>query len=144
MTARQRTGIDGKVRTRGSLVERNERVIRLKEELNLILQLVVHSRESLENELNSEFAQKKLSVDKGFVAKLKDLTVCYNTLTAARISLDKAEKQLEKELSPEEEREVVRNYIRSLEHGECYSFLTNELEYCNKTSTRARKDKDNE
>jgi hypothetical protein len=37
---------------------RNDRVIRLKEELNLILELVVHSREALTNELSSEFAQK--------------------------------------------------------------------------------------
>jgi hypothetical protein len=102
---------------------RNDRVIRLKEELNLILELVVHSREALTNELSSEFAQKKLAIDKPFLTKLKELTACYNSLTDARIRLDKAERSLEKDLSPAEEKEAVRDYVLSLGRAERGKFL---------------------
>lgn len=102
---------------------RNERVIRLKEELNLILELVVHSREALKNELSTEFAQKRLSVDKTFLTKLKELTACYNSLTDARIRLDKADRSLEKDLSPAEEKEAVREFILSLGGDERGRFL---------------------
>lgn len=121
-------GIDGTVRTRGTIRERNERVVRLKEELNLILQLVVHSRESLDNELDSEFAQKKLSIDEKFLRKLKELTACYNSLTDARIRLDKSERSLEKEMTPAEERETVRAFVRSMELNERSEFLRNEVQ----------------
>lgn len=102
---------------------RNDRVIRLKEELNLILELVVHSREALTNELSTEFAQKKLTIDKPFLTKLKELTACYNSLTDARIRLDKAERSLEKDLSPAEEKEAVRDYVMSLTNLERGRFL---------------------
>lgn len=110
------------------VVERSARAIRLKEELNLILELVVHSRESLNNELQSEFAQKQFSVDKPFISKLKDLTACYNSLTDARIRLDKAEKAMEAEMTPQEEKAAVRAFIMSLENKERIQFLTSMLE----------------
>ncbi len=105
------------------VTERSARAIRLKEELNLILELVVHSRESLNNELNSEFAQKKLSVDKPFISKLKDVSACYNSLTDARIRLDKAEKALEAEMTPAEEMAAVRAFIMALDNKERIMFL---------------------
>lgn len=110
------------------VVERSARVIRLKEELNLILELVVHSRESLENELDTEFAQKKFSIDKSFLAKLKDLTACYDKLTDARIRLDKSEKAMEAEMTPQEEKAAVRAFILSLENKERIQFLNSLME----------------
>lgn len=95
--------------------ERSARIIRLKEELNLILELVVHSREALTNELDSEFAQKKRSIDAVFLKKLKELTIMYETLTKSRISLDKAEHALEREMTPADELRAVRDFIKSLE-----------------------------
>ena len=103
---------------------RNERVVRLKDELNLILELVVHSREALTFELSSEFAQKRLMIDKPFLTKLKELTACYNSLTDARIRLDKADRSLEKDLSPAEEKEAVREFVAALGNEERYRFLT--------------------
>jgi len=98
--------------------ERSVRVIRLKEELNLILELVVHSREALTSELSTEFAQKKLSIDAKFLDKLKALTSMYETLTKARIGLDKAEHSLEKEMTPGEEKQAVYDFIMGLEARE--------------------------
>lgn len=108
--------------------ERSARVLRLKEELNLILELVVHSREALGNELNSEFAQLQKSVDKSFLRKLKDLTSCYNSLSSSRIQLDKAERQMEKEMTAEEEKEAVISYLMSLEARERSKMLNEVIE----------------
>lgn len=103
--------------------ERSARVIRLKEELNLILEVVVHAREALSNELKSEVAQKKLSIDAKFLGKLRALTSAYRELTDARIRLDKSERTLEKELTPAEELEAVREHVLSLENPERGKFL---------------------
>lgn len=103
--------------------ERSARVIRLKEELNLILEVVVHAREALSNELSSEVAQKKLSIDAKFLSKLKALTSAYRELTDARIRLDKSERTLEKELTPAEEKQAVREFILSLEGKERASMI---------------------
>lgn len=111
-----------------SVGKRSERVLRLKEELNRILALVVHSRESLENELDSEFAQKKYSIDNNFLKKLKELTACYGTLTDARIRLDKSEKALEREMTPEEEEAAVREYIMEKSTDDRRLFLRNMVE----------------
>jgi hypothetical protein len=108
---------------RDGVVARSARVLRLKEELNLQLELVVHARESLENELSSEIAQKKLSIDKSFLSKLKELTACFNSLTDARIRLDKSEKALEKEMTPQEEKEAVRAFVASLTVDERYNLI---------------------
>jgi uncharacterized protein YdcH (DUF465 family) len=93
---------------------KNEVFVRLKDELDKTIALVVHARESLDNELDSEWAQKKLSVDKAFLAKLKELTASFNSLTESKIRLDKAEKAIEKELTPEEEREAVKYYLMAM------------------------------
>lgn len=96
---------------RDGIAKRSERARVLKEELNRVLELVVHAREALENELNSEFAQKKLGIDKPFVDKLKSLAACFTTLTESRIRLDKAEREMEAEMTPQEEKQAVRAFV---------------------------------
>lgn len=93
---------------------KNEVFVKLKDELDKTIKLVVHARESLDNELDSEWAQKKLSVDKAFLAKLKELTSSFNSLTESKIRLDKAEKAIEAELTPAEEREAVKRYLMDM------------------------------
>lgn len=111
---------------------RNQIIVRLKEELDSAIKLVVHARESLENELDSEWAQKKLSVDEKFLKKLAQLTASFNSLTESKIRLDKAEKAMERDMTPEEEREAVVLYLASMKGGEA-------MEIYNK-SCRLRKD----
>jgi|ERR1700759_50008 len=94
--------------------DRNQVFVKLKEELDATIKLVVHARESLDNELDTEWAQKKLSVDKGFLAKLKELTASFNSLTESKIRLDKAEKAIESELTLEEERQAVIMYLAEM------------------------------
>lgn len=93
---------------------KNEVFVKLKDELDKTIKLVVHARESLDNELDNEWAQKKLSVDKAFLAKLKELTSSFNSLTESKIRLDKAEKAIEAELTPAEEREAVKRYLMDM------------------------------
>lgn len=93
----------------------NQVFVQLKTELDRTIKLVVHARESLDNELDSEWAQKKLSVDEKFLKKLKELTASFNSLTESKIRLDKAEKAIERELTPAEEREAVKHYLMELE-----------------------------
>jgi hypothetical protein len=93
---------------------RNAVITKLKEELDAAIKLVVHARESLDNELDSEWAQKKLSVDEKFLKKLSQLTASFNSLTESKIRLDKAEKAMERDLTPAEEQEAVVGYLASL------------------------------
>ena len=117
---------------------RSERVVRLKDELNRILELVVHSRESLVNELDNEIAQKKLSIDTTFLKKLKELTACYNSLTDARIRLDKAEKSLEEDLTPMEEREAALDYIKGMDDKERAEMISELIAYHKQYVTMSR------
>jgi uncharacterized protein YdcH (DUF465 family) len=97
------------------MASKNAQIVQLSTELDKTIALVVHARESLTNELDSEWAQKKLSVDDKFLKKLKELTASFNSLTESKIRLDKATKAVERDLTPAEEREAVVGYLADLE-----------------------------
>lgn len=115
---------------------RNAVITRLKSELDAAIALVVHARESLDNELDSEWAQKKLSVDEKFLKKLAQLTASFNSLTESKIRLDKAEKAMERDMTPAEEVEAVTRYLSELTAQEAYDIWL--------ASKRLRKDPDDE
>ena len=115
---------------------RNAVITKLKEELDAAIKLVVHARESLDNELDSEWAQKKLSVDANFLKKLAQLTASFNSLTESKIRLDKAEKAMERDLTPAEEQEAVVGYLASLKPQEAWDVFN--------ASRRMRKDPETE
>jgi uncharacterized protein YdcH (DUF465 family) len=106
-----------------ALRDRNKVVVRLKDELDSAIALVTHARESLTNEMNSEWAQKKLSVDDKFLRKLKEMTAAFNSLTESKIRLDKAERAMEADMTLEEEREAVMQYLADMPDGELRSFV---------------------
>lgn len=108
---------------KGNLSSKNEVIVKLKNELDSAIRLVVHARESLDNELDTEWAQKKLSVDKNFLSKLKELTSSFNSLTESKIRLDKAEKAMERELTADEEREAVKGYLMEMVPSELTQFI---------------------
>lgn len=121
--AGDRAKLLSEVKHKDGVTERSARALRLKNELNVILELVVHAREALQSELSSEFAQKKLSIDKPFLDKLKGLTSCFTELTASRIRLDKAEKEMEAEMTPSEELAAIESHVASLPQEERYHFI---------------------
>ena len=53
-------------------------------------------------------------MDDKFLKKLKELTASFNSLTESKIRLDKAEKAIEEDMSPEEEQEAVIRYLADL------------------------------
>lgn len=91
-------------------------VVRLKDELQATIDVVAHTRESLTRELGEQTDRwSKLGASKEFIARLKDLTSSFNSLTEAKIRLDKAEKSLEEDMTPEEEYQVVLQYLVDME-----------------------------
>lgn len=106
-----------------TLRERNERVIRMKDELVKVLDLVSRCRQSIEDEVSDGLAGKMKSVDVDFLRRLKELSVIFNNMTDARIRLDKAEKMLENDLTPAEEQQAVVEFIKALPTAERGTFL---------------------
>lgn len=112
-----------------SLRERNARVIRMKDELIKMLDLVTRCRESVEREVSTGVAAEMKFVDADFLKRIKELSVIFNNMTDARIRLDKAERAIENDLTPSEEYEAVRSYVRSLDAKERGQFLRVEVEW---------------
>lgn len=61
------------------------------------------------------------------MSKLKDLAQIFDRLTSARIQLDKAERALEAEMTPYQELQAVRSFIREMKGSERAEFLRNEI-----------------
>jgi hypothetical protein len=101
--------------------ERTARAIRLKGELQTMLELVVNVRERLENELAGAGQEK--FINREFVSKLKDLASMFERLSNAHIQLLKTEKMLEDAMSPEQERQAVRNFLDAMSLTECADFI---------------------
>lgn len=102
---------------------KNARIIRLKDELNRILEMVTQSREALEitGMTPGREHQARLSAD--YLKGLRELTVMFRELTTSRIALDKAEKSLEKEMTPAEEKAAVFDFVLAMPGKERGPFL---------------------
>ena len=100
--------LNGTLKTKPGVTERSARAVRLKNELNVMLELVVNMRERIQAELD-EVSHK--FIDSKFIDKVNKLSQSFERLTAARIALDKAERAMEKEMTPAEEIDAVRTFI---------------------------------
>ena len=113
--------LNGTLKTKPGVTERSARAVRLKNELNVMLELIVKMRERLENEL-ADVTHK--FIDDKFITKVNKLSQSFERLTSARIQLDKAEKALEAEMTPAEEMAAVREFILTgLDNTERAKFL---------------------
>lgn len=102
-------------RRKSFLATHDTRVIRMEDELQRMIRLVAHARESLESEMLSGLAYKKSGVPENDLKRLKELTSSFNSLTDAKIRLDKTAKDRAANLTPEEERAAVVTYVKALE-----------------------------
>lgn len=93
------------------VAEKAARAIRLRNELQMILELVVNIRGRLESELAEAVSAN--FINKEFVTKLKDLTACYQTLTTCQINLNKSEKAMEEAMTPAQELKAVKDFIKN-------------------------------
>lgn len=102
---------------------KNERVIRLKDELNRILEMVTLSREALQIEGMTQGRENQARLSADYLRGLRELTVMFRELTTSRIALDKAEKMLEKEMSPADEKAAVKDFILAMPTSERAYFI---------------------
>lgn len=92
--------------------QKNTRLQQLKEELVLQLDLIVDARDKLEREFRKEGVAGKF-VTKDWISRLKDLTSCFNSVTESKIRVEAAERKIDKDLTPAEEREAVIDFVLS-------------------------------
>ena len=93
---------------------RNYRVVQMKDELNKMMDLVKHSREQLTAQLKDSYTDS-VGLEVKYLKALAELTRMFDNLTRSRIQLDKAERQLEREMSATDERRAALEHIMSLD-----------------------------
>lgn len=105
--------------------------VRIADEVQANLNLAAWLRECLENQMTEAVGtREKLGVDTKTVQSWRDVVKAMEALTACKIKLDKASKTMADSMTPAEELEAVRSYIRSLEPAVARDFLRGELERC--------------
>lgn len=108
------------------------KAIRIAEEVDRLLRMTAWLRECLEAELAAEASLAKdrpAAIGQGVLNKWTSLVTQFEKLTAAKIRLDKSAKELSDKMTPHEEIEAVRAYIRSMEPLKRRNFLTKEVEF---------------
>lgn len=110
--------------------ELSKQVVRLQDELDAMIKMTAHQRKSLEHEmLHTYDGHKKEYADPKILAKLNSLSKTADLLVTAKIRLDKSLRQMAENMTPEEELEAVRTYIKSLEPKPRVNLLTSLLEW---------------
>jgi len=117
----------------------DQRGVRLVDELNSMLKLLTFQREALQKSLFSEFGYRQEAVDLKTVQASKELTLAYTRMVEAQIKLDKALKSLADQMTPEEEKETVRKYIRAMTPFDRGRFMDDELQWHRKTTVAGGK-----
>lgn len=107
-------GKDPEEKRRDFISKYDNLVIRLEDELEAMIKLAAMQREALKNEMFSGMAYKQQAADAKGIKALKDLTAAYNSLTDSKVRLDKTAKERAAKMTPDEEREAVVTYIKSL------------------------------
>lgn len=103
--------LENELKMKPGVAEKAARAIRLRNELQMILELVVNIRGRLQTELDDAVSAK--FINKEFVTKLKDLTACYQTLTSCQVQLTKSEKLMEDAMTPAQELKAVKDFIKN-------------------------------
>ncbi len=103
---------------------------RIADEVQKNLNIAAWLRECLENEMNEAVGTAgRKGVDPKTILKWRDVVKAMEALTVCKIKLDTSAKKMAENMSPEEELEAVRSYVRSLEASIAYQFLKAEMEW---------------
>lgn len=116
------------------LAKNSTKVVRMKDELASMLVIVSNLRSGLEHEMADGMGYKLLDANPKVLTKIKELAATLNSLTDAKVRIDKAEKQMATEMTPEEERDAVATYVKSLEDSVRREFIMNLVRYHNSTA----------
>lgn len=113
-----------------SAVGLGDRNIKIGEEFERLLRITAWMRECLESEMASGFGTAgKSGVDDRTLKKWEALVKAFDTLAYAKARVDKHAKDSTKAMTPERELEVVRQYIRAMDHAARGRFLEGEQEW---------------
>jgi hypothetical protein len=111
--------------------------VRIADEVQKNLNIAAWLRESLENGMGASFGvgkngeAPKCGVDTKLVQAWRDVVKAMEALTACKIKLDKNAKTMAEQMTPDQELEAVRDYVRALEPSVRGLFLRGELEWHN-------------
>jgi hypothetical protein len=104
--------------------------IRIADEVQANLNVAAWLRECLENSMQTSMGTRdKHGVDQKTVQSWRDVVKAMEALTACKIKLDKNAKQMAATMTPAEELEAVKAYIRSLDSTTRGQFIRNELRW---------------
>lgn len=108
------------------------KAIRCAEEVERLLRITAWLRECLEAELSVHTATtsgKPAVVGGGVLDKWSQLVSAFDKLASAKVRLDKASAALADAMTPEEELEAVRAFIRAMDSTKRKNFLAKEVEF---------------
>jgi hypothetical protein len=106
------------------LAKYDDKSVRLIDELEEMLKILVWQRETLGNQVKAGFGYKQDTIDLKAVTASKELSMAYTRMVEAQIKLDKHLKAVADMMSPEEEKEAVEKYFQTLETGEAGKLLS--------------------
>lgn len=90
-------------------------VVRLQDELDSLIKIFSHMRESFEAEMMDGMGYKKIGTTQTLLNKAKELALLMTTVVNAKIRFDKAHKTLAESMTPDEELKACGDYIRALD-----------------------------
>lgn len=114
------------------------KAIRATEEVERLLRMTAWLRECLEVELAAEASlakDKPAKIGGAVLDKWTQLVTAFDKLSNAMVRLEKAAKQIADDMTPEQEMEAVRAFIRALDPVKRRNFLAKETAYDVKQST---------
>lgn len=89
-------------------------VVRIQDELDALVKIFSHMRESLQNEMFEGLGYKKAGVLPSLLKPAESLTKMMTSMVDAKIRFDKAAKVMADQMTPEEERAACMKYVKSL------------------------------
>lgn len=105
------------------------RVSRLGDQLDRMINLVTIAREALENEMFEPGGFLKSELRPSYLVKMGGITKQLDMLVSAKIRWDKNQKAMADLMTPEQERDAVRKYIRAMTPDQRKIFLRAEIDY---------------
>jgi hypothetical protein len=100
----------------------------IRDEIDATITILTRLRQVLEGEVNEVLNSKHPGVPKGALTQLKEIASCLNSLTDAKVRLDRSAKTIADAMSAEDEEAAVRAYIRAMEPRRRMAFLDAEIQ----------------
>jgi hypothetical protein len=101
----------------------------IRDEIDQTIRILIRLRQVLEGEINEVLNSAHPGVPKGALTQLKEIASCLNSLTDAKVRLDRSAKTMADAMSVEDELEAVRAYVRAMDPRKRMTFLDGEIQW---------------